>query len=187
MLFRSSFLESVTQQVVDDTVKRIAKNVDGYLTVTTGNSHKDAILTSDLNNVIGACTKNQRVYIAGRKGCGKTYALAVLFALCHKNSLNCLFLTSFEIVDHVYFQDFIKSNFAEEKWHQYFSKLKSEGAIAAITSVLNKLKGKELIIFADLSIQSSSGKSATALCDIILCEQVLQNDSVSIQICYILS
>lgn len=95
------------------------------------------------------CKKNDRVAITGPKGCGKTFTVAVLFALWNLTQKEGIFLSarSFSSNNRSYFEKFIAENFADNKKEDLLKKLDSD-VLSALKSILEHI---QLVIFADFS------------------------------------
>jgi len=97
----------------------------------------EIVMRHEFEKVINLCEREVAISICDPKGCGKTYTLTLLFALCVHTSTRCILLTlnSFKRINEGYFKMFL----TDEK----------EDAEVLITAL--QQEGDETIIFVDLS------------------------------------
>jgi len=130
-------------------IRSLPKYVKSYISVSCGVYLDDEIvMRHEFEKVINLCEREVAISICSPKGCGKTYTLALLFALCVHTSTRCILLTlnSFKRIIEEYFKMFLMD---EKKDVEVLKQLRQDMEHTVISAL--QQEGNETIVFVDLS------------------------------------
>ena len=97
--FQYPFPKIGSQSEVEQMIRSLPKYVKRYISVSCGVYLDDEIvMRHEFEKVVNLCEREVAISICGPKGCGKTYTLVLLFALCVHTSTRCILLTLRELM-----------------------------------------------------------------------------------------
>jgi len=81
-VFRYPFPKIGSQSEVEQIIRSLPKYVKSYISVSCGVYLDEIVMRHEFEKVINLCEREVAISICSPKECGKTYTLALLFALC---------------------------------------------------------------------------------------------------------